>query len=512
MLAAVHARRLAVRRLPAPLSRSFFNVSLPALQGPGGAHITKYHIVKPGKDGVEWDDFLIAMPERDHLASFTKEVPLFLRYLKVVTDKEERPEAFKAFVERAKTGLVVESDVHISTEELLALMWKNGYSDSERNAIQFTFPADYKFHYPELSVMFDIAEEDTYKFCMRTRMEASHIGELDWEKVKRKGMLRDHWLIFGTGIMIFKFFPFFNYYFGVKVFGTSMWCWTVWSMMNRMVAKVTRRNEYMAAQKTAQDVMDGEDAIVTSMKRFANDAKCVEYLEDFKAETETTIASYRGAMVQKMKDDLTERAAKQLQAIASFEAGMGSAMQELVVREAASSFREKFPKEKAMQEGAFAAAVKSLSGESLTANDDPVAKHFNDAFGSLQGVDLLTVKGSAAGTLAERVAFAQQAKEKEFQQTFMVTADEAAEVKKIAAEAKGNFSSLPAASAQKLDALYASINGKVGYALPEFATTELKKASDSSTHSYIDQVNSQLATAGAQLREARLKAFVAAFA
>merc|ERR1712060_776619 len=343
-------------------------------------------------------------------------------------------------------------------------------------------------------------------------MEASHIGELDWEKVKRKGMLRDHWLIFGTGIMIFKFFPFFNYYFGVKVFGTSMWCWTVWSCMNRMVAKVTRRNEYMAAQKTAQDVMDGEDAIVTSMKRFANDAKCVEYLEDFKAETESKIASYRGAMVQKMKDVLTERAAKQLQAIASFEAGMGSAMQELVVREAASSFREKFPKEKAMQDSAFAAAVKSLAGEALTASEDPVAKHFNDAFGSLQGVDLMTVKGNATGTLAERVAFAQQAKEKEFQQTFMVTAAEAAEVKKIAAEAKGNFSSLPAASAQKLDALYTSINGKVGYALPEFATAELKKASDSSTHSYVDQVNSQLSAAAAQLREARLKAFVAAFA
>merc|ERR1712087_775927 len=211
---------------------------------------------------------------------------------------------------------------------------------------------------------------------MRTRMEASHIGELDWEKVKRKGMLRDHWLIFGTGIMIFKFFPFFNYYFGVKVFGTSMWCWTVWSVMNRMVAKVCRRNEYMAAQKTAQDVMDGEDAIVTSMKRFANDAKCVEYLADFKAETESKIATYRGAMVQKMKDDLTERAAKQLQAIAAFEAGMGSALQELVVREAAASFREKFPSDTGMKSMAFSAAVTSLSGDALQLGQDPVGLHF----------------------------------------------------------------------------------------------------------------------------------------
>merc|ERR1719230_1629482 len=193
-------------------------------------------------------------------------------------------------------------------------------------------------------------------------------------------------MIFGVGLVIFKSFPFFNYYWGVKVFGTSMWCYTMWHLLNRLIAKTCRRNEFMAAQKTAQDVMAGEDAIVSSMKRFANDAKCVEYLQGFKTETESKIASYRGALVQKMKDDLTERAAKQLQAVASFEAGMGSAMQELVVREAASSFREKFPKEKGMQEAAFAAAVKSLSGASLTANEDPVAKHFSDAFASLQGV------------------------------------------------------------------------------------------------------------------------------
>ncbi|CAK9094625.1 unnamed protein product [Durusdinium trenchii] len=171
---ASHAFRALGARAAVPgRARAFWNVSLPVLQSPGGAHITKYHIVKPYKDGVDYDDFLVALPERDHLASFTKEVPLFLRYLKVVTDQEGRPEAFKSFFERAKSGLVVESDVYITTDELVAVMWKNGYSDSERNAIQFTFPSDYKFYYPELSAMFDIPEEDTYKFCMRTRIEDS---------------------------------------------------------------------------------------------------------------------------------------------------------------------------------------------------------------------------------------------------------------------------------------------------------------------------------------------------
>ena len=116
---------------PVVHSRAFWNVSLPVLSGAGGAHITKYHIVKPGKEGVEWDDFLLALPERDQLATFSKEVPLFIRYLKVVTDQEGRSVDFAQFLERAKSGLVVENDVFISTEEILALMWKNGYSEQD---------------------------------------------------------------------------------------------------------------------------------------------------------------------------------------------------------------------------------------------------------------------------------------------------------------------------------------------------------------------------------------------
>jgi hypothetical protein len=512
-----HALRAHARTVSTPIAaRSFWNVSLPVISGPGGATVTKYQIVRPNKDGVTYDDFLLALPERSHLASMTKEVPLFIRYLKVVTDKEERPEAFKAFLERAKSGLTVESDVFVSTEELLAIMWKNGYSDQERNAVQFTFPTDYKFHYPELSVMFDIPEEDTYKFCMRTRMEASHIGELDHDATKRNGLIRDHWLAFGTGIMIFKYFPFFNYYFGVKVFGTSMWCYTVWSLMNRFVAKTCRRNEYMAAQKTAQDVMEGEDAIVDSMRRFAKDAQCVGYLSDFKTETEAKIGTYRKALVVKMKDDLTASATKQLQSIAAFEAGMGSAMQELVVKEAAASFKEKLAGAGAaeVQGKAFSAAVKSLAGTQLKSAEDPVAAHFEDAFKSLQGVDLSKTKGNVAGSLPERVAAAQQAKEKEFQESFMVSAKEAAEVKSLAAKAKSgdsyDFGKL-GGDLEKLESLYKSINAKVGYAMPSVSMKPLAETADGAANAYVKSVNDSLTAASKKLQEARLKAFVQAF-
>jgi len=352
---------------------------------------------------------------------------------------------------------------------------------------------------------------------MRTRMEASHIGELEFDKVKRKGLLRDHWLMFGTGIFIFKYFPFFNYYFGVKVFGTSMWCYTVWSVMNRFIAKTCRRNEYMAAQKTAQDVMDGEDAIVESMKRFANDAKCVEYLQGFKGEAETKIGSYKHALVMQMKEDLSERALSQLRAVSNFEASMGSAMQELVVKEAAASFKAAFPGNKTMQDQAFAGAVKSLSGQQLSATEDSVAAHFASAFKSLEGVDLATMKGDANGTLPERVAFAQQSREKDFKQTFMVTAEEAAEVKALVSKAKSgsdfDFTKLSAENLSQLNALYTSINNKVGYSLPtDLGSKAVEATTDGEATSYVDKINAQVKEAATKLEQARLTAFAKSFA
>merc|ERR1712217_874866 len=131
--------------------------------------------------------------------------------------------------------------------------------------------------------------------------------------------------------------------------------------------------------------------------------------------------------------------------------------------------------------------------------DDPVSQHFDDAFKSLANVDLLKVKGNVKGTLAERVAAAQQAKEGEFQQTFMVSAKEAAEVKSIASKAGKDLDlgKLPADAAERLDTLYTAINAKVGYSLPtSLGSKAIGETSDSSANAYIGQVNAQLAAAG----------------
>lgn len=161
--------------------------------------------------------------------------------------------------------------------------------------------------------------------------------------------------------------------------------------------------------------------------------------------------------------------------------------------------------------------MKSLGGDVLTSGEDPVAAHFEKALGSLSGVDLMTLKGNATGTLAERVAYAQQAKEREFQTTFMVTPAEVEEVKSIGALAKDgdgfDFSKLEADSLSRLNALYTSINAKVGYSLPDSVGSKaIEHSNDSAANAYIDSINSELAVTMKQVEKARLTAFVKALA
>lgn len=473
--------------------------------------VTKYRITKPFNEKTTWDDFLIALPEKDQLAKSSKEVPVFLRYLKLVCDKEGRGEDWTQFHARCKSGLQVESDAFVTVDELLTVMWKNGYSEQSRNAVQFTFGSDYKFHYPELAVLFDLAEEDTYKFCLRTRMEQSHIGELDYGSVVRKGFLRDHWIVFGTGVFLFGHFPFFNYYFFLKIFGTGVWTYSVWSLANRYLGNVIRRNEYMALQKTAHDVKAGEDAIIASMQRFANDARALNCLKQFKAETQEKLTTYRSALVLEQQRELSERVNRQLQSIAQFEASVAASLQALLVQEAASKYRDLIKSDSKAQNTAFEFAVTSLGGKAPSA--DPLTAHFTAALKALETVDIGTAKPDPNGSIVERVAAAYQKKEADFKASFMVSPEEAAEVKQLAAKAKGNFASLDAASSTRLEELYVAINNRMGYySAHEKELSAVPETGDAAGDSYLKFVNEQVALTQAKIKEKRLAAFTAAFA
>jgi len=493
-----------------------WGVKIPEMSTPGGIVSTKYSITKPYNEATTWDDFLIALPEQEQLAKHTKEVPLFVRYLKLVTDKEGRADDFTAFYAKCKDGLTVENDVFLSVDEILSVMWKNGYTEQERNAIQFTFPSDYKFHVPELSVLFDLKEDDVYKFCMRTRMEKSHIGELDWDKVRPRGFLRDHWFIYAGGFYLFKNFPFFNYVFFCKFFGFGVWFWSCWMLFSRYSYRLYRRTDYMLQQKTAQDVMEGEDKIVENMKKFANDGECLDQLKGFKSETQASMAAYRAALLQTMQSDMTSRVQAQLTSVARFEQQMNSQLQETIVRETAAAFKDAFPVDTKMQADVIDSACKTIT--SGTGGPDPLKAFFTKAFDDVSKADLATVKGNPKGTIVERVAAVQQAKEASFQSSFMVSAEEAAEVKKLGSKALSgdslDLSKLDQTSIDRLETLFTSINNRVGYKFPseKELIAGLKTTGDAASDEFITYANEQVSLALAKFQAARLGVFVKAFA
>ncbi|EER20319.1 conserved hypothetical protein [Perkinsus marinus ATCC 50983] len=495
-----------------------FGITIPQLSGPGGVFVTKYKITRPYNENTTWDDLLLYMPERDQLAKFTKDVPLFIRYLKLVTDQEGRKEAFREFYQRCKDGLTVENDIFLTTDELLALMWKNGYTEKERNAIQATFPSDYRFHYPELSVLFDVPEEDTYKFCLRSRMEKSHIGELDYDKVKRKGFLRDHWLIFAGGWYIFKNFPFYNYLFYMKTYGFSLWFVSCWYLFSRMANRVWRRNEFMAEQKTAAGVMEGEDKILKNMSRFTNDSMCVNYLKAFKRESTDRLAQYRHALIQKQKHDVTDRVLHQLQNIERSEHNIAASMQEILVRETASSFRDMFPTDPKMQQESLNTAIAQLAGDTVDASKDPVKNHFVNSFKDLKTQDVSKATADAKGTLIQRLAFDKRRSERDFERQYMVTKAEADEVRSLAKKAKGkggyDWSILDATDMARLEELYTKINNKVGFPMLSEAAVQsvpVDACADLRAKEYTTHMNEQLEVLRVKLRNERLNMFAAAF-
>ena len=495
-----------------------WGISIPQLGNSGAVAVTKYRITRPYRDDTTWDDFLLALPEKDQLAKFSKDVPLFIRYLKLVTDLDGRHEQFKEFFLRCKDGLTVENDVFITTDELLSVMWKNGYSEKERNAIQFTFPSDYKFHYPELAVLFEVAEEDAYKFCMRARMDKSHIGELDAEKTKRKGILRDHWLLYAGGWYVFKNYPFFSYVFFLKTWGFTVWFISCWYLFGRMATKIWRRNEQMQLQKTADEVMAGEDGLVLNMRKFVNDSNAVDFLAKFKAETQSSLAAYRSAVVNAQREEVNSRINAQLTAIARMEAASAGNMQELLVAEATNSFKETFGKNAKMQEVVFENALSAIKGLTVEKAKDPVLKHFQTSVEAVEKADWSKVKPNASGSIAERIALIRKETETEFKKMFYVSTKEAAEVKEIAKTVTAgktgfDWSKLSADQSKRLDELYTTINNRVGVVIPsEKDLTGITNLDPSLLDDeYVVSSKQRLAEIASRVRHERLTAFVNGF-
>ncbi|PFH38649.1 hypothetical protein BESB_009910 [Besnoitia besnoiti] len=473
---------------------------------------TKYRITKPWTTDTMFDDIILSQPSKDDFAKFTKEAPLFLRFLKLVTDVEGRQDAFIQFARRCENGLTVEKDVYVTKKELLECLWKNGYSDTEINAFEIAFPGDYKFHYPELAVLFELSEEDCYKYCLRQR--AAKPEELVELKYKKPNNLVSSYGLCFLGVWFgFSNTVLSNAWFYSKTFPFGAVFYMLGSYFYRDIREKLWKEEKALIHTAQENKNMGEESVYKQMKQYANDTKCLDYLSKFRGEVEDQIAAYKKALVSQMRRQLTERLVEKLNGIQQAEKLIQGSLQEVMVREIVASFRDTYGSRPQLQEEAMRSALQGLSGSDNVM--DPVGAHFKASLQELAKVNLSTTAANPAGSVVERVAAVFQKREKEFLDSFTVKASEAQEIRQLVGKCqKGNafdFHALSEEDLCRLEQLYSTVNNRVGFeTLHEDAIKPIVPMSENS-RGFVDFVNTQLEITKAKLRNARLTAFAGAF-
>lgn len=473
---------------------------------------TKYRITKPLTEDSTFDDALVAEPSREELKRFTKETPLFLRFLKIVCDQEKRPAAFIDFAKRCESGLVVEKDVYVTKSELLESMWTNGYTDQECNAYSLAFPDQYRFHYPELAVLFDLPEDSCYKFAMRRRLEGSDLVELNNKPGPPLVSSYMFWYAAIAGSLAYLT-PFSSYYMLGKTVPMVMVGTTMWKAFGKKFELAVSSTVLQHIEEADKHKRTGQEIVFNTMKDFAHDSKCIEHLGHFKEEVQAKLSNYRRALALQQKADLQDRVAKQLAAVAQSEAAMASNLQEVIVKEAVAGFRSQFDADQKTKDAAFSSAVAMLAGNQKGA--DPLTAYFNNSLKEVAAAKLDSATGHVPGSVTERVAHVFIQKEKDFLASFTVKADEVSKVKGLAKLARTgdgyDFSKLNTEQSAELESLYKSINTRVGFATADESAFKSLETHDAQAKQYTEFVNQQLALTVAKLRNARLSAFARAF-
>eukprot|EP00921_Rhytidocystis_pertsovi_P009321 GHVQ01015007.1.p1 GENE.GHVQ01015007.1~~GHVQ01015007.1.p1 ORF type:complete len:563 (+),score=61.86 GHVQ01015007.1:52-1740(+) len=389
---------------------------------------TKYRISKPMTDNSMFDDMYLSDPQRSDFVKFTKETPVFLRFLKLVCDLETRPTAFVNFAKRCEEGLIVEKDVYITKAELVKCIWKNGFTDAEINAFEIAFPLDYKFHYPELAVLFDLSEEDCYKYCIRQR--ASNPEDLVELKYKKPAnLLSSYGLLFlvawnGLSNQVFS-----NAWFYTKTLPFGAVFFMLAAYFSREIRAFVTKHSKEAAEQSLFVKQKYDETLYTQMKKYANDARCLEFLSDFKVDVQRQLAKYHEALTEQHQRQLVDCLTQKLISIQQSERAIQGSLQEVMVREVVNVFKESFSRDGKLEADSFAAALELLGqppdSKQTKVTADPVGTHFSTSLKELQTIDFekagsTTEETSKYGPVARRVLQIFQEKEQEFLDQFTV--------------------------------------------------------------------------------------------
>lgn len=492
-----------LQQLYNPRGSSRLYVNLGQKWSPVRNQYTKYRITKPWSSDSTYDDIFLAEPSREDLYAFSKEMPVFLRFLKLLTESQHRYTAFVEFAKRCENGLVVEKDAYVTKCEILDCMWRNGYTEEEMDAVKLAFPDDYRFHYPELAVMFDLDEKDCYMYCIK--MRASKPEDLVELKLKKpNNLISSYGLIFlgcwfglsnavlGNAWFFAKTLPFGAVFYMLAAYLQKTIKEMAWKEENALIDKVKQEKDYC------------EDAIYGQLTHYMDTSKCANYVDNFRDEVAHRMKEYRRALLLHMKNEAARKMNEKLHSIMLQENTMARSVQKTMVDELMNAFKEAFVNNSKMQDAVITSAIADISGEPSTMVD-PVYTFFTDGLASFQN--------NTTSEIVTRCKKMFEKREQEFLDAFTVGPAEAAEVSALAKHCHDgdsmDISRLTEEQLTRAQELFDIFNNRLGYYVPNVASAV--NAMTAEGESYINEVNEEVHRCAQEVVHSRLGAFLRAF-
>eukprot|EP00918_Siedleckia_nematoides_P024726 GHVU01053428.1.p1 GENE.GHVU01053428.1~~GHVU01053428.1.p1 ORF type:complete len:450 (-),score=83.12 GHVU01053428.1:433-1782(-) len=385
----------------------------------------------------------------------------------------------------------------------------------------------------ELAALFALDEEDCYIYCLKKRADST---QQDLVALKHKKTAN----VFGSYALVTAglWFGLQNNVLGNVWFMSKTWpffavFYMLASHFQKSITAFKQALDTTESEVAAKNKCEGETAVYLQMKRYAGDARCLEYLTSFQGDVSSQLADFRWALLQQHKDELVARMQKQLLGLQQAEHACHGIFQSVLGTEVVAAFEKKYAGSAEMYEASVDAAIEGLKGGDVQ-HVDPISVFARATLKELEQLDLCpghaattsqsgggAASGSATSHIVERVLAAWRAKERELMDGFTVRPEEARDVQELAEKCRtakdglassGSFdvNKLSEAEQERLWVLYDTINKKVGFFLSRTSTVAPVRE-EPSAREFTGYVNEELKRVEKRISTARLESFLRSF-
>ncbi|CRH00121.1 vacuolar membrane protein-related, putative [Plasmodium relictum] len=460
---------------------------------------TKYRISLPYINNVKYDDLYLSRPNKEDLYVFTKKIPIFLRFLKLITSLENRNKDFIEFAKRCENGLTIEKDVYLTKEELLELMFINGYSKKEMNAFDLAFNNNYEFHYPEISVLFQLDEEDVYKFCLKKRSEyPEKLFHLKF--LKDKNMLSSYGLIFvflyfglnnvvlSNAWFLSKTIPFFSVFYMLA----SYFYKDIWNFLNK--------EKNLMIEQNMNNKLLAEDIIYNQLKLYSKDTDCSSNLINFKDYSNKLINNYRKAYINEQKKKVQENLEKKLNEIYNIEMNYKNSLQNILLEEIIKKIYHNIKTDNNFYNSILNDSINNIRNIN---ENDTLINHVRNELDSIKSLN-------KQNPLIKNILNQYELKKEEYLNQYAIQKEEVDKIKNIINKCNMNINKLNTNDYNDLLNLFHNINNRFGFYVNDDEVSKLTPR-DEESKKIIDNINKAIYDTNKSFNEKKLVAFLKAF-